>query len=171
MATPTYDLIASQTLGSSASSITFSSIAASWTDLRIVLTATSDSGGPGVQLRFNGDSATNYSVTTLDGYNGAGVYTTYSANWSYIYINANGGALSTTYPSLYDINVFSYAGSTYKTSLISNAGDKNGNTPSTVSAVAALWRSTAAITSLTLLASSNNFATGTTASLYGIKAA
>jgi hypothetical protein len=64
-------------------------------------------------------------------------------------------------------NIFSYAGSTNKTCLIESSEDKNGS-GSTVRTVG-LWRDTSAITSIEVLMSSSTFATGTIATLYGIK--
>jgi hypothetical protein len=166
--TATYDLIASQTLASSASSITFSSIAASWTDLRLVLTGTCTAGGNNPLLRFNGDTATNYSQTVLNGSDSAAASTNATTQSSIALLWY--GGLDTTKPSLSTINIFSYTGSTYKTILEQYAGDLNGS--GNVGSDVGLWRSTAAITSITLLmAASDTFKTGTTAQLYGIKAA
>ena len=62
MATATYDLIASQTLGSAATSITFSSIAASWTDLRLVFVGKASIGATYISpwIQINSDTSTNY---------------------------------------------------------------------------------------------------------------
>jgi len=163
----TYDLISSQTLGSAAASITFSSIAASWTDLRLVLTAISGSSNIAPVLTFNNDTGTNYSVITLDG-NGASAYTSPQTNASNIYPNYTVGFIDTTYPALYDFNIFSYTGSNYKTVLVANNGDKNGSGNTTCAV--GLWKSTSAITSLTITVGTT-MAAGTTAKLYGIKAA
>jgi len=58
-----------------------------------------------------------------------------------------------------------YANTTTNKTILSrsNAADKG------VMATVSLWRNTAAINSITLLASANNFATGSTFSLYGVK--
>lgn len=164
----TYEPIATTTLGSAASTITFSSIPNTYTDLRIVLVGTSDATGAGqaVLMRFNSDTATNYSATRLSG-NGSAASSARWTNIASIYCSIDG--LSTTIPTLQMIDIFSYAGSTYKTALISNNEDKNGS--GYVEARVGLWRSTSAITSVSLLIGSGNFATGTVATLYGIKAA
>jgi len=60
----TYEPIASTTLGSAASTITFNSIAASWTDIKLILIGTSSTGGA-VIFRFNNDSGSNYSNVQL----------------------------------------------------------------------------------------------------------
>ena len=159
----TYEKIATTTLGSAASSITFSSIAASWTDLKLVLVSTASVNGVGLNLQFNSDTATNYSLTRLGG-DGASAYSNRSTSINSIRLASNGN--SSTIPNLYNIDVFSYAGSTYKTTLSTASEDINGS--GTVSNVVGLWRSTAAITRIDLSPSSGNFNTGTTATLYGI---
>jgi hypothetical protein len=73
-----------------------------------------------------------------------------------------------TYATLIEADIFSYAGSTNKTVLNKVATDKNGS--GGVEYNVGLWRSTSAITSisLTLEASAQDFPVGTTATLYGI---
>jgi len=168
MATATYDKIATQTLASAASSITFSSIAASWTDLRLVLVSTTATASQGVLCRFNSDTATNYSQTNLYG-SGSAAGSAKGTGVAYIDFDAATGGNDTDYPTLYRFDVFSYAGSTYKTGLLMNNGDRNsyGYVVSEVT----LWRSTAAITTILLYPSVGNFKINTTATLYGIKSA
>ena len=60
----TYEPIATTTLGSAASSITFNSIPATYTDLRVVLVGTTTATA-NCWLTFNSDGATNYSDTFL----------------------------------------------------------------------------------------------------------
>jgi hypothetical protein len=63
----TYTPIATQTLGSAAASVTFSSIPQGYTDLILVINyATSASTGNAL-LRFNSDTGSNYSETALIG--------------------------------------------------------------------------------------------------------
>jgi hypothetical protein len=63
--------------------------------------------------------------------------------------------------------VMNYSNSTtYKTALAKGGGADYGT-----EAYVGLWRNTSAITSITVLSSSGNMATGSTITLYGIKAA
>lgn len=158
----TYEPIATQTLASAAASITFSSIAASWTDLRLVLVSARVSGSA-INYRFNSDSATNYSITRILG-DGATASSTSATSQTEIGTSNYG-----TYLHLHTLDVFSYAGSTNKTCLYEVNGDNNGS--GTVSRGVGLWRNTAAITSLTILMTSGTIASGAVATLYGIKAA
>jgi hypothetical protein len=162
----TYEPIATTTLGSATPSITFSSIASTYTDLRVAIVATSD-GSRTIWLRFNADTANNYSVTELYA-DGASAASLRQSNFSAINL-AGAANLSTTIPHLYSIDVFSYTGSTNKTVLATKAGDQNGSGYSVVDV--GLWRNTAAITSLTLQCGNgaDNFKIGSTFTLYGIK--
>ena len=163
----TYEKIATTTLGTASSTITFSSIAASWTDIRLVIVSVHDSSSTQpLELRFNSDSGSNYSTTDLYGNGGnAG---------SYRYTNATkmtlqDGQTDTDKHIFSTIDIFSYAGSTYKTVLAAESSDTNGG--GFVTRIVGLWRSTSAITSITLgapLAGPQKFGVGTTATLYGI---
>ena len=160
----TYEPIATTTLGS-AGSITFSSIPSTYTDLRLVVSGKSSSSYSGA-IRFNGISTTTYSSTNLIG-DGTAASSIRVSSDTAIYVGGWGASAGTTYPALITIDIFSYAGATYKTVLGTWSNDMNG-TGSTERCIG-LWRSTSAITSLSLF--ETNYAIGTVATLYGIKAA
>lgn len=160
MPTATYEKIATTTLGG-AGSITFSSIAASWTDLRLVILSTGNMGIIGV--RFNSDSASNYSDTFIRG-NGSAASS--SRDTSQTYALLTNLINNITVPALTTTDIFSYAGSTYKTMLSQTSADLNGS--GETNAFVTMWRSTAAITSMTITSNSGSFGSGTTATLYGI---
>jgi len=164
----TYEPITTTTLGSATSSITFSSIAASYTDLRIVWVYQSVSAGNFPSLQFNSDTGSNYSYGTLYG-NGSSVLSQKSSNNTGAYLVSNASA-STSQWQMNIIDIFSYAGSTNKTLLNRYAGDTSGG--GFVSIAVNLWRSSSAITSITLkFDAGGNIASGSTATLFGIKAA
>ena len=162
---PTYEPIATTTLGSAANSITFSSIASTYTDLRLVITYDATINTSEIYMRFNSDSGSNYSRTRLQS-DGTTVSTGVSTNQTY-------GILGGTDAPMvyYGIDIFSYAGSTNKTYLAEFAQDKNGS--GQVRRDVGLWRSTSAITSILLDGSlgGGQLPAGTIATLYGIKAA
>jgi len=160
----TYEPIATTTLGTAASSITFSSIPATYTDLRLVLTEFSSNTAT-TRLRFNSDSGTNYSSTSLFG-SGTAAGSGRQADDTGIWLDYYAGG-STTIPLLQIADIFSYAGSTNKTVLVNGNSDKNGS--GAVERIVGLWRNTSAITSVTAARDSGNYNTGTTATLYGIK--
>ena len=159
----TYEKIATTTLGSAAASITFSSIAASWTDLRLVFVGVGASAGDVPAIRFNSDTATNYSRTYLTG-NGTAASSNRTTSSNRIACGDAGD--STTIPSFNTVDIFSYTGSTYKTVLIESSEDQNGS--GKVTRAVGLWRSTSAITSITVFNPSYNLGAGYTATLYGI---
>jgi len=159
----TYEKIATTTLGSASATITFSSISSAYTDLRLVITALQGSGN-NIALRFNSDSGTNYSRTRLIG-NGTSATSTRATDDTEIDLNRE--ALSSTNPSLYEIDIFSYAGSTNKTLLATANEDRNGS--GSVMRVVGLWRSTSAISTILITSlSADTMGVGTTATLYGI---
>jgi hypothetical protein len=162
----TYEPIATTTLGSAASSITFSSIPGTYTDLRLVLVGkTSTAVNP--YMRFNLDSGANYSVTRIYG-NGSTAASTRSSGDTSFNLDNNSN-FDTAQPALLAVDIFSYAGSTYKTCLVTISADKNGS--GTVTSTVGLWSSTSAINSIRILHSAGagaTFDTGTVATLYGI---
>jgi len=158
----TYDKIATTTLGSATNTITFSAIAATWTDLRLVVVGTA-SANLYTRMQFNGDTASNYSHTQISG-NGTTAASERSTAAIYIWFN-NNYFINSGGTGLWTADIFSYTGSTNKTVLTTSSQDTNGS-GTTLNAVG-LWRSTSAITSVTFL-SSSNLNIGTTATLYGI---
>ena len=164
MATTTLVPLATQTLGGAAASITFSSIPGTYTDLRLVLVCTT-SVADSIIAQYNGDTATNYSASGYYG-NGTGASGFSQVSSSSIRFN-NGAQTSTTVPTTFTLDIFSYAGATNKTALATSATDTNG--AGSVELTCGLWRSTSAITQVTLkLLGGNNFATGSIATIWGI---
>lgn len=167
----TYEPIATTTLSSVATNITFSSIPSTYTDLVISFTGNAAETYYQLGLQFNTDTSsgsTNYSSTFISG-NGSSAAAGRETNLYCIIAQQN--TLSTTIPSLLNVNLFSYAGSAYKTILASHSGDLNGS--GSVYRTVGLWRSTSAINSIKIMSSNGaqNLAVGTTATLYGIKKA
>ena len=161
----TYEPIATTTLGSAATDITFSSIPATYTDLRISFVVNGVSSQAAAGIRFNSDTANNYSYTHIYG-TGTAAGSSRGTNSNRIYLSAFGG-VPTSSPAFYEVDIFSYAGSTFKTVLDGASIDANGS--GVVERVVGLWRNTAAITSITLLIDgTTTLNAGSTATLYGI---
>ena len=156
--------IASQTLGSAASTITFSSIPATYTDLRLVVVgADNDSAGYNIRFQYNNDTANNYSFIDLRG-DGSSASSLRVTNDNYVF--AGSMPSDNTVPFLATLDIFSYAGSTFKTALVTSSTDKNGS--GSTRRLVSLWRSTSAITSVKLISNGGTYTSGTTATLYGI---
>lgn len=162
----TYEPIATTTLGSAAANIVFNSIPGTYTDLRIILVGTTSVAAP-ILCRVNSDTGTNYSRTILWGDGTSASSTRYTSN-AFFNITLQED-FSTTIPEMVTLDFMSYAGSTFKTMLNTVSADKNGS--GSVRRGVQLWRSTSAITAIELYPNATNFATGTVATLYGIKAA
>jgi hypothetical protein len=168
--TITYEKIATTTLGGTAADVTFSSIPATYTDLVLVMSAAIPSGTDAFSFwQANGDTATNYSQTNLYGTGstaGSDRITSIS-NPSFNYysnITTTVGQNTTVATWLNYSNT-----TTYKTMLVRSNTATGPSFPG-VSAIVGMWRNTAAITSLAFKVQGNSFATGSTFTLYGIKA-
>ena len=164
----TYQLISSVTVGSGgASSIDFTSIPATYTDLKLVMSARGASAGGSViecLVKFN-TLTTNQSMRGLYG-NGSSAG---SQSVTRLPLLANGsGATANTFGNA-EMYIPNYAGSTNK-SLSQDSASETNATDGWLYMNAGLWSSTAAINQITLyLDSSVNFAQYSTAYLYGIK--
>lgn len=157
--------IATTTLSTATSNITFSSIPSTYTDLRIVLNA-AGSAAETVYLQFNGNTSAVYSQTYIYG-NGGTAQALNQTGVAYLFVGYMADSVyGANMRGLTTINVFSYAGSSHKTTL--SEGNNNTNGQGIVSRHVGLWRNTGAITSIKLYPSTGNFTAGTTATLYGI---
>ena len=166
----TYEKIATTTLSSATASVTFSSIPSTYTDLVLVAYAAntgSDAANTGY-MQYNSDSGNNYSDTI--------VYTNGATPTSFRTTTTNaiglwtimGSTDSSRYSSIV-VNFQNYSNSTtYKTTLnrIGTATTSGGWTNMSVG----MWRNTNAITSI-LVGGGTNWRSGSTFTLYGIKAA
>ena len=161
----TYEPIQTYTLGSAQSSITFSSIPATYTDLKLVFIGT---GTGTVRIQANGDTSALYSSTWISE-NGSAASSSSDPGSGYGVNLSNIQGISSTIPQLYTVDFFSYAGSTYKTFLATVSADRNGS--GSTGNLVGLWRNTTAISSIVIDSTGNAYNTGFTATLYGIKSA
>jgi len=161
----TYDPIATQTLSSTATSVTFSSIAADWTDLLLVVnakTARTNNDGDNTWIRFNGDSGNNYSWTRLYGTSSA--LSQRVTNATLIEINSTAGNAALGSAASY-CAIQSYANTNvYKTVLL-----WGGNVSVSLERLVALWRDTSVITSIEIIPQTAPWQVGSKFSLYGIR--
>ncbi len=162
----TYEPIATTTVASSGVSgtITFSSIASTYTDLRVILVGQCANNTFPV-LRVNSDTGTNYSHSFLRG-NGTAASAGITTSTNNIYL---GQSSWNQRPMLCSLDLFSYSGSTKKIVLASESGDYNGG--GMVTRTVGLWDSTSAINSISLIVTGDTWNSGTIATIYGIKAA
>jgi hypothetical protein len=162
--TVTYEKIATTTLGSDQATITFSTISGSYTDLVLVENGKVTSGASYSRIRFNSDTGSNYSGTYLSG-NGTAAATERFSNMTFMVV-ASLAAVETNFNHNAIINIQNYSNSTtYKTILA-----RLNNAAAATDAAVGLWRDTSAITSIEYYLNSGSWATGSTFTLYGIKA-
>jgi len=164
----TYVPIFTNTLVSAQASVIFSSIPSTYTDLVLVINCAGSTTAVDALLRVgNGsvDTGSNYTATYLYGNGTAAGSYRFTSN-TYLYL-ASYAATTTTFESVFITHLMNYANTTTNKSVLVRA-----NTTSRDAEVGAgLWRSTSAIDTISVIRGSGNFVTGSTFSLYGIKAA
>ncbi len=165
-------LIASNTLGSSAASVTFSGIPATYTDLVLKVSARGSTAAVRLDClaRFN-STTTNYSETNL--YASGTTVTSNRDLWpGYAYLGNMNGAngTSNTFSNL-ELYIPSYTASQNKpaSNYVVQENNSTTNNEWYVQTAALLWRNTAAITSILIQPESGNFVSGSTFWLYGLK--
>lgn len=158
----TYEKIATTTLGSNASSVTFSSIPSTYTDLRIACAVTSTAANNNYML-FNSDAGANYSSTYIQG-TGSAAQSGRVASAAYGYVDYAG----TTGQHTITVDIMNYSNTTTFKSYLSRGGDSGTVTMAYIG----VWRNTAAISTILFgNGAASGLLAGTTISLYGIKAA
>lgn len=166
----TYTPIMSTTLGSDTATVTLSSIPSTYTDLRLIVssrcTGAQNSSGMDALAYYNADQGSNYSMTQLYG-NGSAAAGNRSSAISYAYFGITSNSSTNDNPT-FIVDIMNYANTgVYKTAIA------RPDSPSqSVSLRGVLWRSTAAISSISLYPElSLSFKAGSTFTLYGIAAA
>ena len=166
----TYQAIASIISNGTTATVTFSSIPSTYTDLLIRTSARSSSAGASDQINivFNGDTSTNYSITQVYGNNSAaGSFGTTSTTQGRInYIDVSGQTANTF--GIGEIYIPNYAAATTKQTLGFSASESNDTTTPYVVNVGFLYRGTSAISSITLQTAGSNYVSGSRFDLYGI---
>lgn len=164
----TYEKIATNTVsGSSTTNVNFNSIPSTYTDLVLIASnIINPTNLATMYIRFNSDSTSAYSDTYMEGNGSSGSSARDLNQTSLIAIGRSyGGDLTTNI-----INIMNYANTTTFKTAISRYG--SGGASSAVGAAAGMWRSTSAITSITVgIQGGYIFSSGAVLTLYGIKAA
>lgn len=166
----TYTPIATQTLGSAAASVTFSSIPQTYTDLVIIGNCGISNAGVTLSLRFNGDTGSNYFEHTMAG-NGSTISGSKALSITNAYCNDT-VAFNSVLEGNITININNYSNTTsYKSVLGRVNRTSTGNYPG-AAIWANSWNSTSAITSIVIFPTDgSNIISGSTFTLYGILAA
>lgn len=159
----TYTPIATTTLGSGATSVTFSSISGAYTDLILICNGNTAANANNY-LQFNSDTGSNYSATRLSG---DGSAASSARNTSQTQMLLDGfGYWTSTYEGNKIIHIMNYSNTTTNKTVLTRANTASKGTD----AIVGLWRSTAAITSVKFN-SDSTIQAGSTFTLYGVKSA
>jgi len=162
-----YESIASFT-PTSGSSITFNSIPSTYTHLQLrCLTMQTLGNGYSLGITFNGDTSAVYTTHTLYG-NGSSATASGGANTTEYTPIGFGPGLVSSNPNVGIIDIHDYASTTKFKTARSFFGADNNSTNGSVELTSGLYRSTSAITSITITFVSTG-PTGSSYALYGIK--
>lgn len=162
--TGTYTLINSTTLGSN-TTVTFSSIPQTYTDLILVINGLS-AVNEGVEYQVgNGsiDTATNYSRTRIMG-DGTSPSSFRVSNQDRFL--CDGFSTSSSYASMQIVQFMDYANTTTHKPVLF----RGSSTQTYILGQVGLWRSTSAINTIKVAGYSGSLLSGTTVKLYGIEA-
>lgn len=157
--------LANLTLGSTASTVTFSSIVGTYRDLRVVIVGGISSGSAAF-WRINGDTGSNYSFVIAEGdgsstSSGSGTGSLNYFNSAFSLWSYGGNPMAQVYLDIMDYS----ATDKHKTTL-----QRVGNSGTQTNMAARRWASTSAVTSLTFSVSGDTWTAGTTFALYGVSA-
>jgi hypothetical protein len=160
----TYEPIQTQTLSTAATTVTFSSIPSTYTDL-ILVSNLYGTGSANIFIRLNSDTGTNYSNTMLTG---DGTSATSYRNTSTAQINVvnTGASLNSRWGNCI-MQFNNYSNATTNKSVLIRFNVAAGE----VSTNVGLWRDTSAINAIELRTTVASYDAGSTFTLYGIKAA
>ena len=168
--TGSFESIATTTLSTTTTNITFSSIPGTYQHLqiRMLSRASNASIDRAISLRLNGDTATNYAYHYLDGDGATASATGLASATSMVSIKTAGASAGANTFGVCIIDIHDYASTTKtKTVRLLNGFDNNG--AGNILIASGLWNSTSAVNSFTIV--NTSFLSGTTVALYGVKGA
>jgi hypothetical protein len=167
----TYTLISSNVLSSSAASVTFSAIPATYTDLVLRASVRCSNAGNvnNLRIQFNSDTSTNYSETFIRGNGATATSSRVSSQVQIIeaLVVDGDGSTANTFGNV-EMYIPSYTVSQSKPISTLSVQETNATTAN-IFATANLWRNNAAVTSIYIEAGATvNMLTGSSFYLYGI---
>ena len=164
MPTPTYTALATVTLGSAASSVTFASIPATYRDLILVVEGTTTALAA-ARLRVNNDSGSNYSYVAMYALASGGPTSITGTSQTTLFPNSDENTASQRF--FYTAQIMDYSATDKHKTFLFRDQQKNATT---VGASAQRWASTVAINELNVFLNTSTYAAGSTFNLFGISA-
>jgi hypothetical protein len=169
----TYEVIASYTFASAATSFTFSSIPQTYTDLQVIWSAKETTTSGDGRMYMNGDSTFGNYIWSRGLMEATGA----APNEVYAYSTQNNASahwvaqnsMNSAYYQAGQIDIFNYT----STNMFKNSFAKigSGYANQTAQFFMNTWENTSAVTSIEIFATGPTLTVGTTMTLYGIKAA
>jgi hypothetical protein len=173
--TTAYESIATTTVGGGgAATVSFTSIPATYTHLQIRGISRSTATGTGTEaslITFNSDSGTNYSYHTLRG-DGSSATATGSASTTFMVFwgSVRAGDTASVFGGSV-VDILDYANTNKYKTLRALGGIDTNTTVDYIVLSSGNWRSTSAVTGITIACGAGNFAQYSQFALYGIKGA
>jgi hypothetical protein len=166
-----YELISTSIIsGTSTTSVVFdvSTLASTYRHLQIRALARTSSTSAFLNLRLNGDSASNYGWHLLRG-DGSSVTSAAGSSQPEIFLPRTTGSSETANTfGAYVVDILD-SFSTTKNKTIRNLSGSSSSPYSEITLTSGHWRNTASLTSVTFLAGGGNLVAGSRFSLYGIR--
>lgn len=160
MPTPTYNSLATYTTTSGQSTVTFSSISG-YTDLIIIAQLGLATASQDLLMRFNNDASAIYDWRAFYTTSSTPVSWGDASNSKFVLDSVGVG---TTVANQRIIQIYDYA----NTNGFKNMNHQSSDMNKAIEYQSGTWRSTAAITSITLYPTNGNFTTGSVFTIYGI---
>jgi hypothetical protein len=163
----TMTLIETKTLGTAAASIEFTSIPQDGTDLVVLCSVRVDVDSIALNIRFNGDTGSNFTMRILRG-NGSSALSETSTSSALDSSGSNNSSATANTFSNGTLYIPNYTGSTAK-SVSMDSVTENNATQAFQTIHAGIWTGTAAITSILFgRFAGGNLVAGSTISLYKV---
>jgi hypothetical protein len=162
MPTATYTPLATVTLGTATSSVTFSSIPATYRDLILVMDSLNSSGIEQLKLTLNSDTGSNYPYVSMRGNGSSALSSSSSAN-PFALLDESAFANATN-RHIHNVSIMDYSATDKHKTLLSRAN----NAAIATDAIAIRWASTSAVTSINIFYQLGNINSGSTFNLYGV---
>ena len=161
--TATYNVITTQTVTGTPTTVVFNSIPATFTDLVIVGTARYQSTGDDAGLQFNGDTSVNYRWQQITSAGTSPVANEANTNYARVINNMDADK-----DCAFEINIFNYSNTSYMKPVVSRWGVRQSNI-SYWGCFGGAWFGTAAINSITIMKpNGGNWASDSIFTLIGI---
>ena len=165
-------LISSQVMGSDTATITFSSIAGTFTHLILIIQARSTTAATfaNILLQFNADAGANYDYQSVLGSAAVASAAEGLAQTTLLLGSCAAASVAAGVADGLRADIHNYAGAIFQKTVAVTGTVKQGTASGNLQVYsrAGWWRNTAAITQIVLSLSAGSFKTGSVATLYGL---